>query len=164
MQLPTSCAPALTSVALSLLAIALGIGNTWLSMRPTQPSGLSDERLYCKAPPDHQIPDLTHLSPAYLGTDFPEFYIPEHGPLATVAMAMEKSRHYAIAGPDALDEWASNSPVGYGYIRRGIPRVLCGDVPRAALPARHPSRSRPFEQDAHHRAHAALSELSAIRN
>ncbi|KAJ7664449.1 hypothetical protein DFH06DRAFT_323729 [Mycena polygramma] len=34
-------------------------------------------------------------------------------------MTMEESRHYAVTGPDALDEWASGTPVGYGYVRLG---------------------------------------------
>ncbi|KAJ7818318.1 hypothetical protein B0H14DRAFT_2373218, partial [Mycena olivaceomarginata] len=53
------------------------------------------------------------------GDDFPEFYMPVRGDLPPVAMTMEETRHYPIAGPDALDEWATSSSVGYGYVRLG---------------------------------------------
>ncbi|KAF8205915.1 hypothetical protein K438DRAFT_1715089 [Mycena galopus ATCC 62051] len=56
---------------------------------------------------------------SYLGDDFPEFYIPVRGELSQVAMTMEETRHYPLNGSDALDEWASSSSVGYGYVRLG---------------------------------------------
>jgi hypothetical protein len=40
--------------------------------------------------------------------------MPVRGDLPPVAMTMEETRHYPIAGPDALDEWATSSSVGYG--------------------------------------------------
>ncbi|KAK7006727.1 cytochrome P450 [Favolaschia claudopus] len=56
---------------------------------------------------------------AYIGNDFPEFYIPKNGTLPRVLLTVEESRHYPLSGPDALEEWASNSPIGYGYLRLG---------------------------------------------
>ncbi|KAK7050727.1 hypothetical protein R3P38DRAFT_2605582 [Favolaschia claudopus] len=66
-------------------------------------------------------PRQTSISRAYsyIGNDFPEFYIPKNGTLPRVLLTVEESRHYALSGPDALEEWASNSPVGYGYLRLG---------------------------------------------
>ncbi|KAJ7808344.1 hypothetical protein B0H14DRAFT_2525308 [Mycena olivaceomarginata] len=64
-------------------------------------------------------PKETRRSYSYLGDDFPEFYMPVRGDLPPVAMTMEETRHYPIAGPDALDEWATSSSVGYGYVRLG---------------------------------------------
>ncbi|KAJ7589608.1 hypothetical protein C8J56DRAFT_1004308 [Mycena floridula] len=55
----------------------------------------------------------------YVGNDYPEFYVPSAGTLPPVMMTVEESRHYSIHGPDALEEWASNSAVGFGYARLG---------------------------------------------
>ncbi|KAJ7028059.1 hypothetical protein C8F04DRAFT_69278 [Mycena alexandri] len=87
--------------ALSLLTIAWTIGNVSLSIIATRPIAVAT-RAY-----------------TYLGSDYPEFYIPKNGTLPLTMMTVEESRHYAITGPDALEEWASSSPVGYGYLRLG---------------------------------------------
>ncbi|KAJ7065424.1 hypothetical protein C8F01DRAFT_1125583 [Mycena amicta] len=89
------------SAGLSALAVILALANVWLSMRSSEP------------------PTTTERQYTYLGTDFPEFYIPTDGPLTTVAMAMEDSVHYGVRELSAKDEWASNSPAGYGYVRLG---------------------------------------------
>ncbi|KAF7297364.1 Cytochrome P450 [Mycena indigotica] len=88
-----------TSV-LASLAVVLTIGNTLLSLHLWQP----------------KEPVTTY---SYVGNDFPEFFVPQRGPLASVAMTMEESRHYAVFGPEALAEWVSNSPKGFDYVRLG---------------------------------------------
>ncbi|KAJ7150742.1 hypothetical protein C8R46DRAFT_914623 [Mycena filopes] len=56
---------------------------------------------------------------AYLGNDYPEFYIPKNGTFPPAMMPIEESRHYSLNGPDALEDWASTSAVGYGFVRLG---------------------------------------------
>lgn len=51
--------------------------------------------------------------------------MPVRGDLPPVAMIMEETRHYPIAGPDALDEWATSSSVGYGCTSFPPLRNLC---------------------------------------
>lgn len=38
------------------------------------------------------------------------------------AMQIEESNHYSISSLDALEEWASNAPQGFGYLRLGPER------------------------------------------
>ncbi|KAJ7822604.1 hypothetical protein B0H13DRAFT_1659604, partial [Mycena leptocephala] len=53
------------------------------------------------------------------GNDYPEFYIPRNGTLPRVLLTVEESRHYSLTGSDALEEWASSSAVGFGFVRLG---------------------------------------------
>ncbi|EJC99625.1 uncharacterized protein FOMMEDRAFT_93074, partial [Fomitiporia mediterranea MF3/22] len=41
-----------------------------------------------------------------------------------VAMAVEETLHYPIEGPIALHDWASNKPVGAGFVRLGPNRRM----------------------------------------
>jgi hypothetical protein len=84
----------------------------FLSVKPAK-------KFYCE--PNINIIWRKHLQllEAYLGDDYPEFYIPTKGDLPQVAMTMEESRHYGISDADALEEWASNSAAGFGYVRLG---------------------------------------------
>lgn len=56
---------------------------------------------------------------AYVGDDYPEFYIPRNGTLPRALLTVEETRHYPLTGPDALEEWASSSAVGFGFVRLG---------------------------------------------
>jgi hypothetical protein len=118
MHLPATQVRVRTVVVLSFLSIVLAIANAWLSGWSMEPGKLK-ERMYCKQTNKFSQIKSPDIFSAYLGDDYPEFYIPTLGDLAQVTMTMEESRHYAVVGPDAHDEWASNSPVGYGYIRLG---------------------------------------------
>ncbi|KAJ7268000.1 hypothetical protein C8J57DRAFT_1228606 [Mycena rebaudengoi] len=87
-----------TIVCLSVLSLLLTLGNIW-----------------------HTMPALLSVKPTqkFYWDDYPEFYIPTKGDLPQVAMTMEESRHYGISDADALEEWASNSADGFGYLRLG---------------------------------------------
>ncbi|KAJ6464071.1 hypothetical protein C8R45DRAFT_911382 [Mycena sanguinolenta] len=52
----------------------------------------------------------------WVADDFPEFW-----PVAAdeIAMVVDESARYSITGIDAKEEWASNSPAGFGYLRLG---------------------------------------------
>ncbi|TFK35073.1 hypothetical protein BDQ12DRAFT_635565 [Crucibulum laeve] len=57
------------------------------------------------------------LAYSYVGADYPEnFPIPNQG---YVAMAVEESTHYSIFGAEAREEWATNQPIGEGYVKMG---------------------------------------------
>ncbi|KAF7357612.1 Hydrolase-4 domain-containing protein [Mycena sanguinolenta] len=48
--------------------------------------------------------------------DFPEFWQVEAD---DIAMVVEETARYSITGIDAKEDWASNSPAGFGYLRVG---------------------------------------------
>ncbi|TBU28732.1 hypothetical protein BD311DRAFT_721930 [Dichomitus squalens] len=53
----------------------------------------------------------------FIGDDYPERWpLPPANP---VALVIEDPSHYPILGADARDEWASDTPKGFGYIRLG---------------------------------------------
>lgn len=59
----------------------------------------------------------TQLKSAYVGDDFPELWpLP---PTPPVLLVVENPAHYPIAGLDAREEWAANTPKGFGYMRLG---------------------------------------------
>ena len=60
---------------------------------------------------------LTPNYPAYIGEDHPEYW--DLPPVPPVALIMEDPVHYPILGPDAQQEWASNSPPGISFVRMG---------------------------------------------
>ncbi|KAK6974374.1 hydrolase-4 domain-containing protein [Favolaschia claudopus] len=53
---------------------------------------------------------------AWIADDFPEFW---QLPANEIAMVVEESFRYSITGIDAKEDWASNSPAGFGYLRLG---------------------------------------------
>jgi hypothetical protein len=53
---------------------------------------------------------------AWVTDDFPEFWQVEAD---EIAMVVEESTRYSIIGIDAKEDWASNSPAGFGYLRVG---------------------------------------------
>lgn len=58
-----------------------------------------------------------YLESAYVGDDFPELWpLP---PTPSVLLTVEDSAHYPIIGLDAREEWAANTPKGFGFMRLG---------------------------------------------
>lgn len=117
MQLRRASITFCAAISLALVSTLLAVANVYLTVREIQGSK-PKTRSYCKQM-DRICQSLLTVFAAYLGEDYPEFYIPADGELPLAMMTMEESRHYAVTGPDALDEWASGSPVGYGYLRLG---------------------------------------------
>ncbi|KAJ6498097.1 hypothetical protein C8R47DRAFT_318690 [Mycena vitilis] len=52
----------------------------------------------------------------WVADNFPEFW-EVHA--EDIALVVQESIHYPITGIDAKEDWASNSPAGYGYLRLG---------------------------------------------
>ncbi|TDL29999.1 hypothetical protein BD410DRAFT_759159 [Rickenella mellea] len=72
--------------------------------------------------PDSGI--LAQTNHSYIDYDYPELYPMRE--LNNVLMTVEESGHYPLEGPEAIYEWASNAPKGYGYVRLGPNRrTLC---------------------------------------
>ncbi|KAJ6569451.1 hypothetical protein B0H19DRAFT_695289 [Mycena capillaripes] len=53
---------------------------------------------------------------SWVADDFPEFWEVDAD---DIALTVEESIRYPIVGIDAKEDWASNSPAGYGYLRLG---------------------------------------------
>ncbi|KAL1940039.1 hypothetical protein VTO73DRAFT_9374 [Trametes versicolor] len=69
---------------------------------------------FLMAPVDSKRADREYT---YVGDDFPELWpLP---PTPPVLLAVENSAHYPIIGLDAREEWAANTPKGFGFMRLG---------------------------------------------
>jgi hypothetical protein len=77
---------------------------------------------YCNSVPIIQRSsdiDKAFFSVAWVAEDYPEFWDVQADP---IAMTVEESVHYLIFGTEAKEEWATNSPAGFGYVRMGPDR------------------------------------------
>lgn len=112
---------------LYVVALCTLVGLTAMNAMVTLLMTPGDPKLYSRAQREYStsghcicIPlSLSHilLALAYVGDDFPELWpLP---PTPPVMLAIENSAHYPIIGLDAREEWAANTPKGFGFMRLG---------------------------------------------